>query len=71
MKGPFPLIGGEAGTKQQKTVARTTVGKNADKFVLRMPQGMRDAIRVVAMRNFRSMNSEMVFMLEQALKDEI
>jgi hypothetical protein len=39
----------------------------ADKYVLRLPEGMRDRIRKVAEVNRRSMNSEIVYTLEQAL----
>jgi Arc-like DNA binding domain len=39
----------------------------ADKYVLRMPDGMRDKITELAKANGRSMNAEMVFMLQQAI----
>lgn len=41
--------------------------KNADKFVVRLPEGMRDRIAVEARRNHRSMNSEIVARLETSL----
>jgi hypothetical protein len=39
----------------------------ADKYVLRMPEGMRDKIIELAKANNRSMNAEMVLMLQQAM----
>lgn len=41
--------------------------KDYDKFNLRFPDGMRDAIAERAKRNGRSMNSEIVQILEDAL----
>ena len=41
--------------------------KTADKFVGRLPEGMRDRIAVEARRNHRSMNSEIVARLEHSL----
>lgn len=40
-----------------------------DKFMLRFPDGMRDAIAERAKRNGRSMNSEIVQILQDALDD--
>lgn len=42
-----------------------------DKFNLRFPDGMRDAIAERARRNGRSMNSEIVQILEDALKARV
>jgi plasmid stability protein len=42
----------------------------ADKFVLRLPDGMRDRIRTNAESNRRSMNSEIVHYLDRALAAE-
>ncbi|HBM0862627.1 Arc family DNA-binding protein [Salmonella enterica] len=42
-----------------------------DKFTVRFPDGMRDAIAERAKGNGRSMNSEIVQMLEDALKAQI
>lgn len=42
----------------------------ADKFMLRMPDGMRDRISEAAKKNNRSMNSEMIARLEQTLSFE-
>lgn len=41
--------------------------KDYDKFVLRLPEGMRDAIAERAKRNGRSMNSEVVQILQDAI----
>lgn len=41
----------------------------ADKFVVRMPEGMRERIANLAATNHRSMNSEMVIGLEKMIDD--
>lgn len=41
--------------------------RTADKFVLRLPDGMREAIAAVAQNNHRSMNSEIIARLEHSL----
>nr|WP_288954350.1 Arc family DNA-binding protein [uncultured Citrobacter sp.] len=41
-----------------------------DKFTVRFPDGLRDAIAERAKRNGRSMNSEIVQILEDALSSE-
>ncbi|EBH3060750.1 Arc family DNA-binding protein [Salmonella enterica subsp. enterica serovar Poona] len=41
-----------------------------DKFNLRFPDGMRDAVAERAKRNGRSMNSEIVQMIQDALDSE-
>lgn len=41
----------------------------ADKLMLRMPEGMRPAIKARATENRRSMNSEIILLLEKALAD--
>lgn len=41
--------------------------RTADKFVVRLTQGMRERISVVAASNHRSMNSEIIKRLEQSL----
>lgn len=38
--------------------------RNADKFVVRLPNGMRERIAQIANQNHRSMNSEIVLQLE-------
>lgn len=44
--------------------------KDYDKFVVRLPEGMRDAISDLAKRNGRSMNSQIVQILEDTLTAE-
>lgn len=44
--------------------------KDYDKFNLRFPDGMRDAIAERAKRNGRSMNSEIIQIIQDALEDE-
>lgn len=41
------------------------VPRNADQFPVRMPPGMRDRIKAAAAANHRSMNSEIVSILER------
>lgn len=43
----------------------------ADKYVLRMPDGMREKITELAKANGRSMNAEMVLMLQQAMEARV
>ncbi len=45
-------------------------GRGSDQFVVRLPPGMRDKIAEVAERNGRSMNAEIVSILESSLKFE-
>lgn len=44
--------------------------RDYDKFMLRFPDGMRDAIAERAKRNGRSMNSEIVQIIEDALNSK-
>lgn len=44
-------------------------GRDSDKFMLRLPDGMRDRIRDSAEANSRSMNAEIVARLEASLAD--
>lgn len=44
--------------------------RTADKFVVRLPDGMRDRIAEVARNHHRSMNSEIIARLEQSLVQE-
>ena len=44
------------------------VDRESDKFALRLPQGMRDTIKMVAARNRRSMNAEMIYLIERAME---
>ncbi|WP_313353007.1 Arc family DNA-binding protein [Paracoccus sp. (in: a-proteobacteria)] len=39
-----------------------------DKFMMRMPDGWRDAIKVEAARNRRSMNAEILSAIEVAMR---
>jgi len=43
---------------------------SADKFILRLPYGMRAHIATVAVQNRRSMNSEIIARLQQSLVQE-
>ena len=43
--------------------------RTADKFVLRMPNGMRSRIEALASERHRSMNSEITIRLERAFVD--
>ncbi len=40
----------------------------SEKYIVRFPEGMRDRIKVRAAMNRRSMNSEIVLLLERALE---
>lgn len=42
-----------------------------EKYIVRMPDGMRDRIKEEAERNCRSMNAEIVFHLQRALFDPL
>lgn len=44
-----------------------SVGRESDKFMLRLPDGMRERISDLAKRNGRSMNAEIVARLDSAL----
>ena len=44
--------------------------RTADKFVVRLPDGMRERIADVARNHHRSMNSEIIARLEQTLLQE-
>jgi len=44
--------------------------RTADKFVVRLPDGMRDRVYQVAKNHHRSMNSEIIARLEQSLIQE-
>lgn len=48
-------------------MASETTGRESDKFMLRLPDGMRDRIRVEAESNKRSMNAEIVSRLQESL----
>lgn len=42
----------------------------AEKYILRLPDGMRDRIRERAAANRRSMNAEIIHYLDRALADQ-
>ncbi|WP_121380460.1 Arc family DNA-binding protein [Pseudomonas aeruginosa] len=44
--------------------------RTAEKFVVRLPDGMRDRVAETARDNHRSMNSEIIARLEQTLLDD-
>lgn len=46
---------------------KATNSRTADKFVVRLPDGMRERVAEVARANHRSMNSEIIDRLEQSL----
>ncbi|WP_168318497.1 Arc family DNA-binding protein [Rhizobium leguminosarum] len=45
--------------------------QDAEKYVVRFPDGLRDRLREVAQENRRSMNAEIIFHLERALFDPL
>lgn len=51
------------------TVGATTT-RESDKFVLRLPDGMRDRIKTVAAENQRSMTAEIIARLESSLSHD-
>ena len=44
--------------------------RNSDKFMLRLPDGMRDAIAEFAKQSGRSMNAEIVYRLQQSIEED-
>jgi cell division protein ZapA (FtsZ GTPase activity inhibitor) len=48
----------------------STSSRDADKFVVRLPDGMRDQITDVARTNGRSMNKEIIKRLERTLHED-
>jgi plasmid stability protein len=46
-------------------------GRDAEKFMLRLPTGLREKIRISAALNRRSMNSEIVVIIEEGLEKEM
>ncbi|WP_337183823.1 Arc family DNA-binding protein [Shinella sp.] len=49
---------------------KDTPAKDLDKFVLRLPDGLRERVKASADMNNRSMNAEIVAALEKAIADE-
>lgn len=50
--------------------AKPPVTRDSDKFMLRLPDGMRDRIAELAKKNNRSMNSEIIARLEQSIDED-
>ena len=50
-----------------ETPKSTRSPQAADKYILRLPDGMRDKLAELAKSNNRSMNAEIVLMLQQAM----
>ncbi|AVD81249.1 DNA-binding protein [Pseudomonas sp. SWI6] len=48
----------------------TTNSRTADKFVVRLPDGLRDDIAVLAESNDRSMNSEIINRLKRTITQD-
>ncbi|VVP30254.1 Arc family DNA-binding protein [Pseudomonas fluorescens] len=48
----------------------STSSRDADKFVVRFPDGMRNQINAVSGKNHRSMNSEIIKRLERTLFED-
>lgn len=44
------------------------VHKNVDKYMLRLPDGWRDQIKVEAGKSYRSMNAEIIAAIETAMR---
>lgn len=53
---------------ENQVPASKYASRTADKFVLRMPDGMRSRIEVLASERHRSMNSEMIIRLERSFE---
>lgn len=52
---------------------RPPEGRNAsvaDRFVIRLPNGLRDQIRALSEQNHRSMNAEIIMVLEQHIRQK-
>jgi len=60
--------------KQMKVMMKkstTPTGRASDKFMLRLPDGMRDTISELAKASGRSMNAEIVYRLQQSIDASI
>ena len=57
-----------ATTSSEEAMATSSLPDN-DKLMLRLPPGMRTAIKIAAARNRRSANSEVIFHLERIFGD--
>ena len=47
------------------------VNKDSDKFMLRFPDGMRDSMKELATKNRRSMNSEIITILDREIQQRL
>ena len=45
----------------------SSTSNTADKYVIRFPEGMRDALKKVAAENERTMNGEIIYRLKMSL----
>jgi predicted DNA-binding protein len=56
--------------KRPKKTPQAVTGRGSDKFILRLPEGMRAKIQALAAQKGRSMNTEIVAALEKFLEDD-
>lgn len=61
------LIATNRSKRKGNAVTQESVSRSLDKYILRLPDGMRERIRERAMANRRSMNAEIVHYLDDAL----
>jgi plasmid stability protein len=54
--------------KRPKKKPQATTGRGSDKFILRLPEGMRARIQVLAAQKGRSMNAEVIAALEKYIE---
>ncbi|WP_050578634.1 Arc family DNA-binding protein [Sinorhizobium meliloti] len=47
----------------------STTGRDSDKFMLRLPEGMRERLKDLAKENNRSLNAQIVYMLQFAIEE--
>lgn len=52
---------------RKKTFVSEPANRDANRFIIRMPEGMRDRIKAHAEHHNRSMNAQIIFMLDNAL----
>lgn len=53
--------------KSESTLMESSNSKTADKFVVRLPDGLRERISEAAENNYRSMNGEIVARIDGSL----
>jgi predicted DNA-binding protein len=56
--------------KRPKKRPQATAGRGSEKFILRLPEGMRAKIQALAAQKGRSMNTEIVAALEKFLEED-